>query len=119
MFEIILLQSLASGILMGGIYALLGVGFSLTWGVMRVINIALRWYRGPGRFAISAEKTGLDPSFPLISLPVFLRRDVPPSRSDPAHHQAKRSSLPWFLTFGLAMWSRISSSGSGRPTRAF
>ena len=40
MFEIILLQSLVSGILMGGIYALLGVGFSLTWGVMRVINIA-------------------------------------------------------------------------------
>jgi len=40
MSPILVLQSLVSGILMGGIYALLGVGFSLTWGVMRVINIA-------------------------------------------------------------------------------
>lgn len=36
----LLIQSLISGVLMGGIYALMGVGFSLTWGVLRVINIA-------------------------------------------------------------------------------
>ena len=40
MSAVFILQSLISGILMGGIYALLGVGFSLTWGVLRVINIA-------------------------------------------------------------------------------
>lgn len=33
-------QSLVSGILVGGAFALLGVGFSLTWGVTRVINVA-------------------------------------------------------------------------------
>lgn len=33
-------QSLISGVMMGSVYALLGVGFSLTWGVMKVINVA-------------------------------------------------------------------------------
>lgn len=37
---VVILQSIVSGLLMGGIFALFGVGFSLTWGVMRVINIA-------------------------------------------------------------------------------
>ncbi len=37
---VVILQSVVSGLLMGGIFALLGVGFSLTWGVMKVINIA-------------------------------------------------------------------------------
>ncbi len=36
----LVLQSLMSGIMMGAVYALLGVGFSLSWGVMKVINIA-------------------------------------------------------------------------------
>lgn len=36
----VILQSIVSGLLMGGIFALLGVGFSLAWGVMKVINIA-------------------------------------------------------------------------------
>jgi len=33
-------QSLISGIMMGAVYALLGIGFSLTWGVMKVINVS-------------------------------------------------------------------------------
>lgn len=37
---VVILQSMISGIMMGGIFALLGVGFSLSWGVMKVINIA-------------------------------------------------------------------------------
>jgi branched-chain amino acid transport system permease protein len=40
MNSILVLQSLISGIMMGSVYALLGVGFSLSWGVMKVINIA-------------------------------------------------------------------------------
>ncbi len=40
MKTVLVLQSLLSGIMMGAVYALLGVGFSLSWGVMKVINIA-------------------------------------------------------------------------------
>jgi len=40
MNSILVLQSLISGIMMGSVYALLGVGFSLSWGVMKVINIS-------------------------------------------------------------------------------
>lgn len=37
---VVIIQSIVSGLLMGGIFALLGVGFSLSWGVMKVINIS-------------------------------------------------------------------------------
>jgi branched-chain amino acid transport system permease protein len=34
------LQSLVNGILLGGVYACVGIGFSLVWGVTNVINLA-------------------------------------------------------------------------------
>jgi len=37
---VLVIQSLISGVMMGMVYALLGVGFSLTWGVMHVIHIS-------------------------------------------------------------------------------
>lgn len=36
----ILLQAAISGILVGGLYALMAVGMSLTWGMLKVINLA-------------------------------------------------------------------------------
>jgi len=69
-----ILQSLISGILMGGIYALLGVGFSLTWGVMRVINIAHAVFGVLAAYIAYwlLTKLALDPLFSLlVSLPSF------------------------------------------------
>ena len=34
------LQATINGLLQGGLYALVGVGFSLVWGVIHVVNIA-------------------------------------------------------------------------------
>jgi len=36
----LLLQSIVNGILFGAVYATIGIGFSLVWGVMNIINVA-------------------------------------------------------------------------------
>lgn len=69
---IVIVQSIISGLLVGGVFALFGVGFSLTWGVMKVINIA---HAAFGILAAYIAYWGLflyriDPFFSLlISLP--------------------------------------------------
>jgi len=66
-----ILQSIISGILLGGIYALLSVGFGLTWGTMRVLNISHAVFAVLGAFIAYwfLVKGGLDP---LLSLPLLV-----------------------------------------------
>ena len=70
-----ILQSIISGILLGGIYALLSVGFGLTWGTMRVLNISHAVFAVLGAFIAYwfFVKGGLDPLFslPLLVLLLF------------------------------------------------
>jgi len=74
MKTVLVLQSLFSGIMMGSVYALLGVGFSLTWGVMRVINISHAALGLTGAYIAYAlsKRWGLDPTLSLaVSVPLL------------------------------------------------
>jgi len=66
-----ILQSIISGILLGGIYALLSVGFGLTWGTMKVLNISHAVFAVLGAFIAYwlFVKAGIDP---ILSLPLLV-----------------------------------------------
>ncbi|HUL30850.1 MAG TPA: branched-chain amino acid ABC transporter permease, partial [Thermodesulfobacteriota bacterium] len=71
---VVILQSMVSGLLMGGIFALFGVGFSLTWGVMKVINIAHAAFGILASYIAYWGLTlyGIDPMLSLVlSLPLL------------------------------------------------
>lgn len=74
MNTILIGQSLISGIMMGAVYALLGVGFSLTWGVMKVINIAHAAFGLLGAFLayFLLHRLGVDPIVSLVVTVPFL-----------------------------------------------
>ncbi len=67
-------QALVSGLLLGGVYGLFSMGFSLAFGVMRIVNFAhgemvmIAMYLG--LFAFSG--LGIDPLFMVILAPVAL-----------------------------------------------
>lgn len=70
----LVVQSVISGIMMGAVYSLLGVGFSLTWGVMKVINISHSAFGLVGSFLAYAllKKWGIDPALSLLVSVPFL-----------------------------------------------
>jgi len=67
----LLLQVAINGILLGGIYACIGLGFSLVWGVMNIINVAHGAFLMLGAYVTVWMFTlhGVDP---LVSLPVAM-----------------------------------------------
>lgn len=62
------LQNLSGGLLIGGIYALMGVGMALIFGVMRVINFAHGEFVGIGMYAaiVLFNYVNLDPYLSLL-----------------------------------------------------
>jgi len=62
------LQNLSGGLLIGGIYALIGVGLSLIFGVMRVINFAHGEFVAVGIYTaiVCFRYLGLDPYVSLL-----------------------------------------------------
>ena len=70
-----LLQNITGGLLIGGIYALIGVGLSLIFGVMRVINFAHGEFVAIGMYLaiVLFRQLGIDPYLTLfIALPTGL-----------------------------------------------
>ncbi len=69
-------QVLVNGLLLGGIYASVGVGFSLTWGVLNIINIAHGAMVMLGAYAtyFLFAALGIDPfaSLPVVAGLLFL-----------------------------------------------
>lgn len=62
------LQNLSGGLLIGGIYALIGVGLSLIFGVMRIINFAHGEFVAVGMYTaiVCFQLLGLDPYVSLL-----------------------------------------------------
>lgn len=71
-----LLQSIVNGILLGAIYGTIGIGFSLVWGVMNIINVAHGGFIIIGAYLSFAmfNQIGIDPflSMPIVMLIMFL-----------------------------------------------
>src|SRR5512133_2608735 len=61
-------QSVLSGVLVGGVYALIGIGLTMIFGVMRVINFAHGDLLMLGMYAtwLIFTLTGVDPYLSLI-----------------------------------------------------
>ena len=72
----ILLQAVINGLLLGGIYAVVALGFSLVWGVMNVINVSHGAFVMLGAFATYwlFVLFGLDPfvGAPLAMVVLFV-----------------------------------------------
>ena len=65
----LLAQAVINGILLGGLYACMAIGFSLTWGVMNLINLAHGSMIIVGAYVtwLIATTTGVDP---FLTIPV-------------------------------------------------
>ena len=73
----VFLQSIISGILIGGVYALIGIGLTLIFGVMRVINFAHGDIQMVGMYLTYLLFTllGIDPFVSvLIGFPLMFSR---------------------------------------------
>jgi branched-chain amino acid transport system permease protein len=105
---VLLTQSLISGIMMGMVYALLSVGFSLTWGVMHVIHISHAAFGLLGAYVAYSllEYFGVDPivsaavSVPLLFL---LACGVYQLLIKPITKAKEVIVASMILTFGLAI----------------
>jgi branched-chain amino acid transport system permease protein len=102
----LLAQSVVNGLLLGGLFALIAIGLTLIWGVMRIINFA------HGEFLMIAmyvtfflvDRGGLDPYLSaLITVPVLFfvgvaifRVSIQPVLKDPVMNQI-------LLTLGLSL----------------
>ena len=108
----LLIQTLINGFLLGGIYVSVGVGFSLAFGVLEVIDFAIGEYVMVGAFvgAVTAPIFGAEALFvvPLVLVVFFFAGTV----IQPLIHHVTTGDRPHPLlmglvfTFGLATFLR-------------
>ncbi len=104
-----LAQVVMSGCLIGFAYAILGVGFSLTWGATGVINAAHAAVAVLGAYAgyFALERFGLDPLAALVAIvPAFfaLGAGFYQGLIRPLQHRVRQAALASVvLTFGAAV----------------
>ncbi len=70
----LLIQAVLSGVLFGGVYAAIGLGLGLVWGVMRILNIghAALAILGAYLSLTVIQRGGMDPLLSLvITLPAL------------------------------------------------
>jgi branched-chain amino acid transport system permease protein len=102
----LLAQALVTGILIGGVFALLSVGLTMIWGVMRIINFAHGEFLMVGMYIVYflVAKGGWDPYVTLlISVPALFvvgvaifRLTIQPILAHPSMNQI-------MLTLGLSL----------------
>lgn len=102
----VLAQGLVSGLLIGGVYALVAAGLALIFGVMRVINFAQGSLLMVGMYISYwlRQLWGIDPylSIPIVAVALFAlgyvaqRAVIDPARDAPEHNQL-------LLTLGLSL----------------
>ncbi len=101
-----IVQVLINGILLGGIYAVIGLGMSLILGIVKLTNLAHGEYVIVGAFAstVLSEMLGIDPlltifiSIPLMFIFGYLLQRIL------INHSMKRGAEPALLvTFGISI----------------
>ena len=91
----VFLQSVLSGVLVGGVYALIGIGLTLVFGVMRVINFAHGDLLMVGMYLtfFVFQLLGIDPFLSIVIV------------------------IPLMFLFGVAAAARLHPARARRPAR--
>ncbi len=106
------LQAVINGILTGALYALVGMGMALIFGVMRIVNFAHGAFMMLGMYAayVLFTRTGVNPyyGFPLVGLAMFaLGYCVYQGLLRPIHGQSDFMQILLTLGIGLALTDGI------------
>lgn len=105
-------QTLINGLLLGGIYISVGIGFALVFGVLEVIDFAVGEYVMVGAFAGSVLAVGLGVDALFVLPIVFLMFYVIGFFVQPFLHHVTTSNVPMpvlmalVFTFGIAFFAR-------------
>ena len=107
-----LAQAVINGLLIGGIYALVSIGVTLIFGVVKIVNFAQGEFVMIGMYIsfFLSSQFGIDPIVSLlVSMPVlFVVRRADPAFPDPPRAGAERhaADLPDLCAVAAAAQSR-------------